>query len=104
MVATEYERVAEFRLAASGAVELILGEPDGCPLARQWFEQGIRIPGRVEPAIAADGSAFLEAALRPRRMSYCRVVDESPGTAHTPSIDPTAGMRHYGEHQPIDHE
>lgn len=83
-VATEFERVAEFRLTAAGTVELILDEPDGCPLAQEWFDRGLRLPGRPDPVIPADGPAFLEAVLRPRRMSYCRVVDESAKGAEGP--------------------
>lgn len=91
LVATDFERVAEFRLTESGTVTLTLDEPDGCPLAQNWFDHGVRVPGRPEPVTPTAGHTFLEAVLQPRRMSYCRVVDESPretaGTADRSAIE-----------------
>ena len=79
LVGTQFERVAEFRLNASGVVDLMLAEPDGCPMAQEWFDKGLRLRGRSQPVTPQEGRAFLEAVLQPRRMSYCAVVDESPG-------------------------
>lgn len=87
LVAITPIRVAEFRLDPSGAAELTLLKPGGCPMARQWLRDGIRIPGHPNPIVAADGAAFLRAALYPHQMSYCHVVDESP------SVGETAGER-----------
>lgn len=79
LVGVAFERVAEFRLRESGTVDLILKEPDGCPTAQEWFDRGLRMRGRSRPVTPQEGRIFLEAVLQPRRMSYCAVVDESPG-------------------------
>ncbi|WP_280421887.1 hypothetical protein [Nocardia carnea] len=81
LVGTRYQRVAQFRLTGTAAVELTLTRPDGCPMARRWLREGIRIPGVAEPATIHDGPAFMRALLAPRRLSYCRIVDETPGPA-----------------------
>lgn len=81
LVATRYRRVAEFRLAATGTVVLTLAEADGCPMARRWLRDGLRVPGTSQTVTAADGDAFLRALLLPRPLRYSRVVDESPGPA-----------------------
>ncbi|MGW5383818.1 hypothetical protein [Nocardia sp. NPDC003963] len=96
------QRVAEFRVAESGKVELTLAEPGGCPLAQEWFEDGIRVPGRSEPVRAADGPDFLRAALRPRQMSFCRVVDESRGAATAPEGSIPASPGSSGRPRPRD--
>ncbi|WP_280415972.1 hypothetical protein [Nocardia carnea] len=83
LVGSRYQRVAEFRLTRAATVELSLSRPDGCPMARRWFQQGIRVPGASAPAMADNGPAFMRALLSPRRLSYCRIVDESPGIAES---------------------
>lgn len=93
LVAGAALRVAEFRLDRSGSMQLILAEPDGCPLAREWFQEGIRVPGQTEPVRATDGPLFLRAALRPRQMSFCRVVDESPDTTDPQDAAPPSADR-----------
>lgn len=83
LVGSRYQRVAEFHLTCADSVELTLSRPDGCPMARRWFRQGIRVPGTAEPVSADDGPAFMRALLSPRRLSYCRIVDETPHRAES---------------------
>ncbi|MET8798135.1 hypothetical protein ABZV91_17075 [Nocardia sp. NPDC004568] len=77
LVAADYQRVAEFRVAPNGTVELTLAEPGGCPLARQWFRDGITTADRQRTCTPADGAEFLRAVLRSRPINFTRVVDES---------------------------
>lgn len=81
LVATRYRRVAEFRLATTGTVALTLAEAGGCPMARRWLRDGLRVPGTSQTVTADDGPAFMRALLLPRPVRYSRVVDESPGPA-----------------------
>ncbi|NUP25590.1 MAG: hypothetical protein HOQ36_23180 [Nocardia sp.] len=100
LVATGYERVAEFRLTAAGTITLTSARPEGCPTAQEWYTDGIPVPESREPVTVADGPAFLRAALRPRRTSYCRVVDESPDAAPPPvHREPRSGPRR-GDREP----
>lgn len=93
LVGTAFERAAEFRLTDAGTVELTLDSPDSCPLAQRWFTSGVRVPGQREPITPANGHAFMEALLQPRRMSYCRVVDESSRNPKGPN-GPTVTERY----------
>ncbi|MFJ9370096.1 hypothetical protein ACIRRA_37540 [Nocardia sp. NPDC101769] len=77
-----WQRVAEFRLSETGTVELTVTEDPGCPLALHWYREGIETPAVLPPVTISDGPAFMRALLRPYRMNYCRLVDES--AAETP--------------------
>lgn len=80
----QWYRVAEFRLNTQGSVELRLCNGSSCPLALHWYREGIETPATAPLVTAADGPAFMRALLRPFRMSYCRIVDESPTPAEQP--------------------
>ncbi|MGW4095063.1 hypothetical protein [Nocardia sp. NPDC004750] len=76
----ELRRTAEFRLI-EGHAELTVIDPNGCGLAQRLHTHGVELldePRRVPPE---EGPAFMRALLQPFRMSYYRIVDESPGTA-----------------------
>lgn len=81
LVVMRYRRVAEFRLTPTGTVELTPAETDGCPMARRWFRNGLSVPGTAQTVTVRDGPDFLRALLLLRGLTYCRVVDESPGPA-----------------------
>ncbi|WP_063034526.1 hypothetical protein [Nocardia grenadensis] len=74
----ESRKVAEFRLAADGAVALTVTDPDGCLVAEQWHERGIKVYNPLDRIRPAQGARFLRALLDLPAMSYYRVVDESP--------------------------
>ena len=91
LVGENYERMAEFRLTPHGTVILELRRPDCCPLAQQWYSDGIGIPADASRVTPHDGPAFMYALLQARPMSYCRVVDESanaPRDPGTPAATP----------------
>lgn len=73
----EPRRVAEFRLTPGKGVELAILVPEGCPLAEQWYRQGVEILGEARYVTSDDGVAFMHALLQPFRMSYYDFVDES---------------------------
>jgi hypothetical protein len=72
------DRVAEFRLNASGRAELIILNPAMGMVAQAYYDQGIPFPAEGRVARPADGPAFMRALLQPFRVSYWTLVDESP--------------------------
>lgn len=76
--AWEPRRVAEFRLTAAGAAELVVLDPEGCLFAEQLFRRGVEILGAGRFVTADDGSGFLRALLQPFGLSYYELVDQSP--------------------------
>ncbi|MEV4128144.1 hypothetical protein [Nocardia sp. NPDC049707] len=83
----EPRKVAEFRLATDGTAVLTLIDPDGCLVAEQWYERGVKIYDPLSRIGPGEGARFLRALLDTPGMSYYRVVDESPRPPHDP---PTA--------------
>ncbi|MFF2554700.1 hypothetical protein ACFVUS_27115 [Nocardia sp. NPDC058058] len=75
----EWYRVAEFRLTTKDSVELTLFSDSNCPLALHWYRHGIETPATEPLVTCANGPEFMRALLRPFQMSYCQLVDESPG-------------------------
>ncbi|MFQ6398138.1 hypothetical protein ACLMAJ_32450 [Nocardia sp. KC 131] len=91
---SERQRVAEFRLAATGCATLTVIEPAGCPLAEEWFDRGVEILHTAQYVMPDDGRAFMRALLQPFGMSYYRLVDESSGESGNPvTPSPWAGAR-----------
>ncbi|MGW4720508.1 hypothetical protein [Nocardia sp. NPDC004260] len=78
------EMVAVFRLTQHEGVVLDVADPQGCLLARAWFDDGIEILGEARRVLPRDGAEFMKALLQPFRMSYYRFVDESPHHGHRP--------------------
>ncbi|MGW1740941.1 hypothetical protein ACWCPQ_19280 [Nocardia sp. NPDC001965] len=73
----EPQKVAEFRLAATGMAELAVFDSHGCPVAERWYQRGIadrELGRRIRPV---DGPRFMLALLQPTGLGYYRVVDES---------------------------
>ncbi|GAB2559242.1 hypothetical protein [Nocardia heshunensis] len=83
-----WQRVAEFRLSETGTVDVTVTDDHECPLALHWYREGIETPAVLPPVTISDGPAFMRALLRPYRMNYCRLVDES--AAETPHYSPNA--------------
>jgi hypothetical protein len=79
-VAGRPQRVAEFRLTTDNRVVLTMTDELGCPQAKQWYDEGVGVQEGPNVMPTA-GPAFMRALLQPMRMSYCRLVDESPATA-----------------------
>jgi hypothetical protein len=72
------DRVAEFRLSASGRVELVLLLPAQGIVAQDYYDHGIPFPAEGRTVWPADGPAFMRALLQPFRVTYWTLVDESP--------------------------
>lgn len=81
----EPRRVAEFRLTADGTAALTVTDPDGCRVAEQWYERGIKIYDPFSRVRPAHGIRFLRALLDMPSLSYYRVVDETPRSVDPPS-------------------
>jgi len=73
----EPHRVAEFHLVGRHA-ELVVIDPDRCGTAQRWYTQGVELLDSPRRILPEDGAAFMRALLQPFRLSYCRIVDESP--------------------------
>lgn len=76
----EPRRVAEFRLTSAGSVALTTPGPDECPLAEDWYADGVERYESGEPGPTLvppdDGAEFLQALLDLPPMSYYRLVAE----------------------------
>ena len=72
------DRVAEFRLNASGRAELVLLNPAMGMVAQDYYDHGIPFPAERRVVRPADGPAFMRALLQPFRVTYWTLVDESP--------------------------
>lgn len=80
----EPRRVAEFRLTAAGAVELVVLDAEGCLFAEQWFRRGVEILGEGRFVSADDGPSFMRALLQPFALSYYELTDLSPAPGAEP--------------------
>ena len=74
------DRVAEFRLNASGHAELVILNPARAIVAQDYYDHGIPFPAEGRVVWPADGPAFMRALLQPFRVTYWSLVDESPQT------------------------
>lgn len=80
IVARRAQRVAEFRLTTAGRVLFTSSDDQGCLQAQQWYDEGAEVDDGPN-VLPAAGPAFMRALVQqPLRMSYCRLVDETPST------------------------
>jgi hypothetical protein len=71
-------RVAEFRLAPGGTVELTVIDPAEATVARTCFDHGVDVDDDRRTVLPGEEpETFMRGLLTPRRSSYYNFADES---------------------------
>ena len=77
-------RVAEFRLARGGTVELTVFDPTEASVARNYFEHGVDVDNDRRTVLPnEEPETFMRGLLTPRRSSYYNFADESDNAETT---------------------